>query len=297
MLHLPAGRELSQQGIPLPSAQWHVLDSAGIETPTGSVREDLQFLLTDWLKDHPDVQVVIYQGLRFDRDFFPDAWLERGNMDATHAVVPEITNPAHRTIVQQNTFGWLDLTPPRPYRARPQIGFAFDNTGVPNTRDALVAVAEDTSLFRPGTRVFVSGEAIPHQILPGACAEANLLAAYTNRAPWLATMDFYQRFDKDQSWSALPSQHLGFGVRNREYPLIVDPEDGSCQVDRNPPGVPLSDEQVRAAICSAHHRGFVIIHYGGRHDAYIRSLYATSPKSCSIPFRGGDNPPTESGPA
>jgi hypothetical protein len=280
MLHLPAGREIEQRRIPLPSSQWHVLDSAGIEPRFWSVRSNLQLQLTGWLQDKPDVQVLIYQGLRFDPDFLPQPWLERGNMDPAHAVVPELTNLKHRVVVQQNTLGWLTLSPsPRPFRSGLQIGFAFDNTGVPGTRDALVAVVEDATLFGNDVRPFVSGEAIPHTAPTEACGEAELISAYTTRAPWFAMMDVHQRFDQDQSWTVLPRQHLGFGVRNVEYRLVHD-EDGSCQVVRDPQLTPLRDSEVRAAICSAYQRGFVIIHYGGDHDAYVRYLYGTRPDSC-----------------
>ena len=277
MLHLPAGREVRQQGVPLPSTQWHVLDTAGIESMTGSVTNDLQLLLTDWLKDKPDVQILIYQGLRFDSDFLPQPWLERGNMAPEHATVPDLTSAKHRTVVQQNTLGWLALSPPPPFRATPQIGFAFDNTGVPDTRDALVSVVEDPTLFGLGPRPFVSGEAIPHVDAPGPCARATLLGEYTRRAPWLATMDFYLRRDPDETWKARSDEHLGFAVRNQER--AERKPDGSCYLATESAPV-LPDSDVRAAICSAYHRGFVIIHYGGRHDAYIRNLYGNPALRC-----------------
>jgi hypothetical protein len=264
MLHLPAGRERSQRAQPLPSAQWHVLDSAGIETTTGSVRADFQQFLTPWLTMNPDVQVLIYQGLRFDGDFLPQAWLVRGNMDPDHATVPDLADPGHRTVLQQNTLGWLNLTPREklaPFPSRPQIGFAFDNTGIASTRDALVAVLKDTALFGTGVHVFVSGEAIPHELPSPPCVETSLLPLYGAQAPWFGLIQFHREHDPAQLWSALSGTHLGFAVRDREK--------DTCAGD-----IALTDEEIRANIRSAQSRGFVIIHYGGRHDRFIRDLYA-----------------------
>jgi hypothetical protein len=297
ILHLPAGRAMAQAGNPLPSAQWHVLDDAGIETQSGSVREDLQQELTDWLKEKPDVQVLIYQGLRFveyEGKSLPRAWLERGDMARTNPLlrVPDLTDANHRTVVRQNTLGWLNLTPPRPYRARPQIGFAFDNTGVDDTRDALVEVVEDSTLFGSGVRVFVSGEAIPHafptQQENPLCRQATLIGAYTTRAPWMATMDVFQRYDRDGVWEAGPGMHLGFAVRDQEFALIED--DRPCRVERKATSVRMFEWEVQAAICSAYRRGFVIIHYGGTHDQYIRDLHALPREECQPPAAGSSEP-------
>ena len=261
MLHLPAGREMSQQGVPLPSAQWHVLDTAGIDTPSGSVRMDFQDLLTPWLAGHPDVQVLIYQGLRFDASR-KAPWLERGDM--TNAKVPDLTNPQHRQIIRENTIGWLSLSPAGGSKvAERQIGFAFDNTGVASTRDALIAVLEDPDLFGPGDRVFVSGEAIPHPLPAPPCQPSTMLPAYAGAAPWFGLFEFHREHDPKKTWKAPAGSHLGFAVRNDE----VDP----CNS-----GVKLTDSQIRQDISSAYRRGFVIIHYGGGHDRFILEMYAKS---------------------
>jgi hypothetical protein len=261
MLHLPAGREMSQKGVALPSAQWHVLDTAGIDTPSGSVRMDFQNLLTPWLAKHPDVQVLVYQGLRFDASR-KAPWLERGDM--SYATVPNLTNPEHRHIVRENTIGWLNLSPAGGSKvAARQIGFAFDNTGLENTRDALVAVLKDPDLFGSGVRVFVSGEAIPHPLPAPPCQPSTMLPAYEGVAPWFGLFQFHREHDPEKRWKAPAGSHLGFAVRNDE----VDP----CNN-----GVKLTDSQIRQDISSAHRRGFVIIHYGGGHDRFILEMYAKS---------------------
>ena len=279
MLHLPAGREIHQRGKPLPSAQWHVLDDAYIDTVSGSVRQDFQDLLTPWLAAHGDVQVLIYQGLRFDDDFaYP--WLERGDMDEEHATVPDLTIQRHLEVVRQNTGGWLSLTPRSLFGrlpARPQIGFAFDNTGTESTRDVLVGLVETEVVFGRGVRVFVSGEAIPHESLPApACQPARLLPEYLDRAPWLGLMAFHVRLDPQRimlpPWTAPQGSHLGFAVHNREHPLVIE-SDGSCHEDLD---TDVSDDIIREAICSAYKRNFIIIHYGGRHDRFIHDLYKST---------------------
>jgi hypothetical protein len=266
MLHLPAGREMSQKGLPLPSAQWHVLDSAGIESQSGHVTTDFQKLLTPWLAQNPGVQVIIYQGLRFDASF-KEPWLERGNMDIDHATVPDLTNSTHRHIVRENTLGWLNLAPHKgpTLTSRPQIGFAFDNTGLANTRDALVTVLNDPDLFGAGVRVFVSGEAIPHSLPAPPCEYSTMLSTYEGVAPWFGLFVFHREHDPKKVWKAPARSHLGFAVRNDE----VDP----CNMD-----VKLTDSQIRQDISSAYRRGFVIIHYGGRHDRFILDMYARPQK-------------------
>ena len=99
--------------------------------------------------------------------------MHRGDMST--AIVPDLTLPHHQRVVRENTLGWLYLTP-RPFGrlpSRPQIGFAFDNTGIESTRDTLIALLEAGNVFGTGVRVFVSGEAIPHD--PVACRQAALL--------------------------------------------------------------------------------------------------------------------------
>ena len=137
-----------------------------------------------------------------------------------------------------------------------QIGFAFDNTGLENTRDALVAVLKDPDLFGPGVRVFVSGEAIPHPLPAPPCQPSTMLPAYERVAPWFGLFQFHREHDPEKSWKAPAGAHLGFAVRNDE----VDP----CNN-----GVKLTDSQIRQDISSAYRRGFVIIHYGGGHDRFI----------------------------
>src|SRR5262245_9155497 len=275
MLHVPAGFETGASKVEIPSAQWHLLDTAGVETQSGSVTQDLQQSLTPWLAAHADVEVLIYQGLRFNPNLAAP-WTDR---DMTDSVPPDLTQPFDRLVVEENTRGWLNLRPrrfPLDMPSRSQIGFAFDNTGVESTRDALVAVLEATDLIGGRQRVFVTGEAIPHQNLPApACPVANLLPEYVSRAPWFGLTEFHLRLDPQRiglpAWSAPPGSHLGFAVHNREYPLIVNP-DGSCHEGADP----LSDEVIHDAIRSAYKRGFVIIHYGNRFDAFIRDLYASA---------------------
>lgn len=50
--------------------------------------------------------------------------------------------------------------------------------------------------------------------------------------------------------------------------MVIDPN-GSCHEDV---GTYVSDDIVREAICSACQRNVDIIHYGGRHDRFIRDL-------------------------
>lgn len=277
LLHLPAGKEQSQAGIPLPSSQWHVIDSSEIDTTSGSVQQDFQEQLTPWLAARPDVQVVIYQGLRFDSDNLPEPWLTRGDMDPDHATVPDPTDPEHRNIIRQNTLGWLGLTPRSPLFLwqPPQIGFAFDNSGVPNTRDALLAILQDPTLLGHGGRVFVSGEAIPHEVPSPPCQSVQLLPEYLTQAPWFGLLPFHREHDPDEQWIAPPGTHLGFAVRNKEKDTCAG-------------GNPLRNGAIERSICSAYHRGFVIIHYGGDFDRFIRDVY-NKPDTCGrwIPAGGG----------
>ena len=162
MLNLPAGHvKYTQHGIGFPSAQWHVLDTSGIETLPGStsVRQDFATLLTPWLAAHADVQIIIYQGLRFN-PAVREPWKSRLMIGS---IAPDLTRAFDRRVVQENTKHWLALSPATPYRpVTYPIGFAFDNTGVESTRDALLAVLDDRTLFGNNVRLFISGEAIPH---------------------------------------------------------------------------------------------------------------------------------------
>jgi hypothetical protein len=263
MLILPAGHEkYGQPGIGFPSAQWHLLDTSGIETLPGStsVRQDLATRLTPWLYDHPDAQILIYQGLRFN-PAVREPWKSRLMIGS---VAPDLTSGFDRQVVQENTKHWLALAPPVTYRRTThQIGFMFDNTGPEDTRHALFAVLEDSTLFATDVRPFIGGEAIPHE------TSGQLIPEHVARAPWMGVMRFHQDHDPAAAWSASAGMHLGFAVNDRECePGHHLPQgEGVC---RN--GHDLDTEAIHDAIRSAHARGFVIVHYGGLHDAFIMSL-------------------------
>jgi hypothetical protein len=240
-----------------------VLDTSGIETLPGSksVRQDFSTLLTPWLAAHPDVQILIYQGLRFNPTV-REPWKSRLMIGA---IAPDLSRAFDRRVVQENTRHWLALAPPPTFRrVTHPIGFAFDNTGIESTRDALLAVLEDKTLFATSSRVFISGEAIPHTF-PGG----EIIPSYVARAPWLGLMQFHQTIDPGANWLAPAGMHLGFAVHNRECETGHHLSDGEgiCE-----PGYELNSDQIHAAIQSAHDRGFVIIHYGGMHDAFIMTL-------------------------
>jgi hypothetical protein len=272
MLTLPAGRASGlARGQGWPSAQWHLLDTAGIETlpSSKSVRRDLATLLTPWLAEHKDVQLLIYQGLRFNPNL-PEPWKDR---DMSYSIAPDLNMAFHRKVVQENTIPWLQLTPRDPFSPRlwpwtdtPRIGFAFDSTSSESTREALVAVLNDDTLFGTDVRVFISGEAIPQEPNPALPApESDMHHRYIFRAPWFARLPFHQVHDPLGTWQAPYRTHLGFAVLNRE--TCASHRVPTCQF-----GAELTVEQIHDAIRSAHERGFVIFHYGGAHDEFILKL-------------------------
>ena len=274
MLNLPAGHvKYDQPGIGFPSAQWHLLDTSGIETTPGStVRQDLA-ALTLWLYDHPDAQILIYQGLRFNPKV-REPWKSRLMIGS---VAPDLSRAFDRQVVQENTKHWLALAPPITYRRDTYpIGFVFDNTGVESTRKSLIAVLQDRTLFETEVPLFISGEAIPHKrdsLNP--FPEAELIRGYITSAPWMGLMRFHQTLDAYlPSWTAAPGTHLGFAVHNRE---CAAGHHQTQQAELCDPGYELDDDAIHAAIQSAYDRGFVIIHYGGDHDAYIINMYSQPP--------------------
>src|SRR5206468_2960576 len=113
MWSLPAGR--LETDVPWPSAHWQLLDSSGITaTISGSVRQDVPELLTPWLVNHPEVQVITYVGgvlkSAYDRAddeaWVPYPWYRPDRRDKRHSY-----------------YGFVTLSPAGGH----QIDFWFDN--------------------------------------------------------------------------------------------------------------------------------------------------------------------------
>ena len=187
MINLPAGREKPLEGTApgFPSAQWQVLDTAGIHTIPGSVsvRQNLADLLTPWLADRPEAQVLFYFGFRIKR---PD---DRNMEDA---VVPNMNRADHRMIVQANMDGFINLTP---NACMPQIGFRLESASTPDElRNGLVAFSD---WFRAES-ISIGGEAIPvHR-------NGGFTPVLVDRCPWVALYRFHRQRDPDRRWEFDP---------------------------------------------------------------------------------------------
>jgi hypothetical protein len=240
MISLPAGREKPPEGekIPWPSAQWHVLDNAGIHAPSCSVRQDFAELLTPWLKERPDAHALLYQGFQVASPYCRDMSLRR---------VPGLHSEKDTGVIYQNTAGWLNLSP---CNRAPQIGFAFDNSSIPENQHVLVELAKTFRVW--GIRVV--GEAIP--LTPdNRKPKWDLIKA----APWFGLLQFYRRFDKekgrligvdvDGTWRFDPTRtEIGVGIHEK---------------------LPFSDKTAEEVIRDFHARGFVFYVYGRGHDDMV----------------------------
>lgn len=131
MWSLPAGRE-NAPNVPWPSAQWQLLNTCGIATmsPASTVQQDLAQCITPFLKSDPDIQLVIY---------FGGVIKSAADRDVVGAWVPDPTSARDRRIMHANFDGFVALTP---NRARPQIGFWFDNSSPSDKRDQEYTVVE-----------------------------------------------------------------------------------------------------------------------------------------------------------
>lgn len=131
MCSLPAGR-VNEPNVPWPAAQWQLLDESGIATttPASTVRQDLVNLISPWLRDRPDAQLIIYLGgvikSAYDRD--------------THGGwVPDPRCPRDLRIMHLNFDGFTKLSPGR---VPNQIGFWFDNSSPSEKRRREFRVVE-----------------------------------------------------------------------------------------------------------------------------------------------------------
>ncbi len=189
MITLPAGRE-NLRNIPWPSAQWEVLEDAGIHTVSGSVRQDFTDHLPGLLADKPEAQVLFYLGFRIKSAY---------NRDMNEAEVPDLRRADHRRVVHANMDGFIYLTPDD---ARPQIGFRLDNSSIPDNRDGLVALSH---WFR-AQDVSIGGEAIPTE----AGSNAPVLV---ERCPWFGLYRYHRRLDPEGDWTFdRASTEVGVGL-------------------------------------------------------------------------------------
>lgn len=184
MLNLPAGRERPEDGTApgYPSAQWQVLDTAGIHSPSGSVQRDLAECITPWLADRPEAQALIYFGFQIKRS---------DDRDMEGAVVPDMNRADHRTIVEANMDGFINLTP---NACMPQIGFRLESASTPELRDGLVALSD---WFR-AEPISIGGEAIPVD------GNGGFTPVLVDRCPWVALYRFHRQRDPGRLWEFEP---------------------------------------------------------------------------------------------
>jgi hypothetical protein len=234
MWSLPAGRAKGRR-VDWPSAQWQVLNDCGIHTtsPSSTVHADLASLITPWLSDRPDVQIIIYLGgvIKSPTD-----------RDVTCAWIPDPANARDRRIMHANFDGFVALSP---NRARPQIGFWFDNSSPADKRDRELAVVE----WLRGLSIWAGMEAVTNDTIDGK----NLpKMQFVRQVPMFGLRQFFDvanraawRFDPDKS-------QIGFFLAGYSHSL--------------------SDLEGRALLKHYHEHGFILGTYSKRWESTTMSI-------------------------
>jgi hypothetical protein len=252
MWSLPAGR--LETDVPWPSAQWQLLDSSGIiGTISASVRQDLANLITPWLMNHPEVQVIIYLGgvIKSAYDRTTDgAW------------VPDPWCPRDRRIMHLNFDGFVALSPP----GRHQIGFWFDNSSPAEKRRGEYRVVE----WLRAQSLWVGMEAVANDNDNDDFSTNKPIAPYVRKVAMFGVRHFY-----DPTVFPTPAPNAET-LRDARARWRFDPQTSEIGFflwgypEQLPHGLTLSEGE--AMLRNYHERGFILGTYVERWEEVIMNI-------------------------